>query len=107
MMHENGDALAAVWGLLVPVVALAAVLLCFLTALSNLEQGRMTRESASWRRPCAAPLWLLRRRGDLSPDLAYLEERYGLQIDTDRYTVYCDVFASNLMPDITVLENEP
>ena len=36
-----------------------------------------------------------------------MEERYGLQIDTDRYTVYYDVFASNLMPDITVLENEP
>ena len=45
--------------------------------------------------------------GIYPPDLAYMEERYGLQIDTDRYTVYYDVFASNLMPDITVLENEP
>ena len=39
--------------------------------------------------------------------IRYLEDHYGLQIDTDRYTVYYDVFASNLMPDITVLENEP
>ena len=38
MMHEKRG-LAAVRGLLVPVAA-AAVLLCFLTALSNLEQGR-------------------------------------------------------------------
>ena len=36
----------------------------------------------------------------------YLEEHYGIQIDESRYTVYYDIFGSNLMPDITVLENE-
>ena len=37
----------------------------------------------------------------------YLEEHYGIQVDRERYTVAYDVFASNLMPDITVLENMP
>ena len=84
MMHEKRG-LAAVRGLLVPVAA-AAVLLCFLTALSNLA--------------CYAA------EGIYPPDLAYLEEHYGIQIDESRYTVYYDIFGSNLMPDITVLENE-
>lgn len=36
--------------------------------------------------------------------LAYLEEHYGVQIDEERFTVSYVVFGSNLMPDITVLE---
>jgi hypothetical protein len=89
------------------VVALAAAL-CFFTALSNLEngrddQGRRQLEEALRRSAVAC----YAAEGIYPPDLAYMEERYGLQIDTDRYTVYYDVFASNLMPDITVLENEP
>lgn len=97
----------AVRALLLPVVALAATL-CFFTALSNLEngrddQGRRQLEEALRRSAVAC----YAAEGIYPPDLAYMEERYGLQIDTDRYTVYYDVFASNLMPDITVLENEP
>lgn len=44
--------------------------------------------------------------GVYPPTLDYLEEHYGLQVDRARYTVHYDVFAENLMPDITVLENE-
>ena len=42
--------------------------------------------------------------GVYPPDLAYLEEHYGVQIDEERFTVSYVVFGSNLMPDITVLE---
>ena len=45
--------------------------------------------------------------GVYPPTLSYLEEHYGLQIDEERYTVHYSAFAENLMPDITVLENEP
>ena len=43
--------------------------------------------------------------GIYPPNLEYLEEYYGLQIDETRYTVHYSAFAENLMPDITVLEN--
>ena len=33
----------------------------------------------------------------------YLEEHYGIVIDRDRYHVFYDGWASNVMPDITVL----
>ena len=35
--------------------------------------------------------------------LTYVEEYYGLQIDREKYTVFYEVFAENIMPEITVL----
>ena len=86
--------------------ALLAVLLVFLSALSNLNGGRHSEgreqlEEAVRRSAVAC----YAAEGIYPPDLAYLEEHYGLQVDRERYTVVYDVFASNLMPDITVLEN--
>ncbi len=105
-MRRKNTFWAAARALLLPVVAVVVVL-CFFTALSNLEsgqadEGRRQLEEALRRSAVAC----YAAEGIYPPDLTYLEERYGLQIDTDRYTVYYDVFASNLMPDITVLENE-
>lgn len=36
--------------------------------------------------------------------IAYIEERYGVYIDKSRYAVHYKVFASNVMPEITVLD---
>lgn len=36
--------------------------------------------------------------------LAYLEENYGVQINHARFIVSYEAFASNLLPDVTVLE---
>ena len=90
--------------LLVPAVLL--VLMMFMTALSNLESGRRSEgreqlEDAVRRAAVAC----YAAEGIYPPDLEYLEEHYGIQVDRDRYTVMYDVFASNLMPDVTVLEN--
>ena len=42
--------------------------------------------------------------GVYPPDLETLEERCGLQINRERYTVHYEIFAGNRMPEITVLE---
>ena len=34
----------------------------------------------------------------------YLRDHYGLRIDEDRFIIHYEVFASNIMPDITVIE---
>ncbi|MCI8659007.1 MAG: hypothetical protein HFG54_01995 [Lachnospiraceae bacterium] len=44
--------------------------------------------------------------GRYPPSVQYLEDHYGIQIDEDRYYVFYDGFASNLMPDITVIPAE-
>ena len=38
--------------------------------------------------------------------MEYLEENYGIQIDRERYYVFYEGFASNVMPDITVISAE-
>ena len=94
-------------GLLVPVIA-AAALLCFATALDSLDSGRAEEDlrqlEETLRRGCVA---CYAAEGVYPPDLEYLKEHYGLQVDENQYTVRYDVFAENLMPDITVLENMP
>ncbi len=44
--------------------------------------------------------------GRYPPSVEYLTENYGIQIDYDRYHVFYSGFASNVMPDITVLPAE-
>ena len=41
--------------------------------------------------------------GRYPPSVQYLEERYGIQIDEERYAVFYSGFASNVMPEITVV----
>lgn len=41
--------------------------------------------------------------GIYPPTLDYLTEHFGIQIQ-DKYIVHYEIFASNLMPEITVLE---
>ena len=90
--------------LLAPVGFLAAVL-WLVTAVSDLASGQdgeaLQQLEESLRRSAVA---CYAAEGVYPPDLAYLEEHYGVQIDEKRFVVYYDAFAYNMMPDITVLE---
>ena len=44
--------------------------------------------------------------GVYPPDLQYLKEHYGIQIDEDKYVVFYEVQGKNLMPSITVMESQ-
>lgn len=81
------------------------VLFGFITSVTSLEtdhaaedkqqlQAALTRAAVS----CYAA------EGEYPPDLTYLQDHYGIQINTDLYSVQYEYIASNLMPDITVLE---
>ena len=88
-------------------LVLVAGLLCFSTALKNLaagngEEGRFRLEESIRR----AAVTCYAVEGIYPPDLAYLQEHYGIQVNEDHYYVFYEVFGSNMMPDITVLERE-
>lgn len=90
-------------GVLAAVVILA-VLLWFFTAMGNLtrdsgDKGREQLETALRRSAVAC----YAAEGIYPPTLDYLTEHYGVQIG-EKYIVFYEIFASNLMPDITVLE---
>ena len=44
--------------------------------------------------------------GDYPPDLEYLAENYGLQLDKERYIYHYDMYASNILPDVRVFARE-
>lgn len=41
--------------------------------------------------------------GRYPPSVDYLEKNYGIQIDRKKYNVFYDGFASNVMPDISII----
>ena len=42
--------------------------------------------------------------GSYPDTVAYIEDRYGIHIDRTRYAVFYEIIASNLFPEITVIE---
>ncbi len=86
------------------VLAFLLVLAAFFALLrgtggSASEHGR--EQLAAAVRRAAATCYAV--EGRYPPSLSYLCEHYGVHIDEGNYTVRYEVFASNLMPDITVL----
>ena len=86
-------------------ILLLAVLTCFLLGLSRLdrnhrEEDRRLLEEAL----CRGAVACYAAEGIYPPNVEYMVEHYGLQIDSHRYVVSYTSFAENLMPDITVLE---
>ncbi len=87
-------------------VLLVLVLALFFHGLKNVteevsEQGRTKLEDAVRRAAVAC----YAAEGAYPPDVTYMIEHYGLSVDESRYIVHYDIFAENLMPDITVLDN--
>ena len=90
------------------ILLLLAVLLCFLMAISRLEQGanaegKQQVEDALRRTAVAC----YASEGFYPPNVDYMVQHYGLQYDEDAYRVHYEIFASNLMPEITVVERQP
>lgn len=44
--------------------------------------------------------------GHYPPDIAYLQQNYGLAVDTDQYVIHYQRTAANLLPDIAVFSKE-
>lgn len=80
------------------------VAIWFLSATDNIsagqqEAGRQQLETALRRAAVAC----YAAEGIYPPTVQYLADHYGIQIDREKYHVFYEVFAENLMPDITVL----
>lgn len=105
-MERKRKSRGALRWLLLPVAAVLA-LTVFAGALDSLRAGRSLEDRERLKRVlrqgCVSCYAV---EGRYPPDLAYLKEHYGLQINEESYTVVYDVFAPNLMPDITVLERK-
>ena len=89
-------------------ILLLAVALLFLGAVNRLEEGRRVegvRQLETALRRAAVSCYA--SEGFYPPDVAYMQEYYGLRFDEESYVVHYRLTASNWMPDITVLEKSP
>lgn len=85
----------------------AVIAVWFFTAVGGIrggsaQEGRRQLERALRRSVVAC----YAAEGRYPPDVAYLQAHYGVRIDESRYTVFYEVFAENLMPEIVVVEHE-
>lgn len=87
------------------IVLFAAIALFMLYGLQNAaESSRVEslRSTEDALRRAVVSCYAL--EGRYPPSVAYLQEQYGLQINADTYIVHYEIFAENIMPEITVLE---
>lgn len=93
-------------GLRFPLLMIVA-LTFFLTALFRLDAGQEEESRSRLEETLRlAAVACYANEGIYPPTVAYLQEHYGVQIDTERYAVFYNIFAENLMPDITVIERQ-
>ena len=92
--------------LLLPVICIGLAV-AFLTALTNLKDGNDAEAKKQLEEAIRrSVITCYTTEGRYPPDFAYVQEAYGIQVDETRYFVVYDVFAENLMPEITVLERD-
>ena len=91
-------------GLIGAIVAAAALLIIGL-AIFNMSADSRTKGREQLEKTVRRSVMAYYAEEGVYPEsIEELKERYGIQIDDERYAVYYDIFAANLMPDITVLE---
>lgn len=106
-MKQKTNKRRAYLPVLLAAIVILALLLWFFSALRHLgtghrQEGRSQLETALRRAAVAC----YAAEGIYPPSLDYLKQHYGVQIDENQYAVFYEVFADNLMPDITVLVKE-
>ncbi len=88
-----------------PAILMALVFALFLWALAGLENGQAAEEKKQLERALRlGAVSCYATDGQYPATLESLEERCGIRIDRGRYAVFYEVFAENLMPEITVVE---
>lgn len=90
---------------LVVILCLALAAGWFGMSVDRLEKGRQEEGkrilTESLRRTAVA---CYGAEGFYPPNVSYMQTHYGLQYDEARYQIHYEIFASNLMPNITVVE---
>ncbi len=90
--------------LLLSVSVFAVILLCFYLGVQSLSADTDRRQRDSLEEALNRGItYCYAVEGAYPESLDYLCSHYGLQIDEERYLVDYQVFASNLMPSITVI----
>ena len=82
----------------------SALFLLFLSGLSSISKTTQAQQQASLAAAIRrSAVHCYATEGAYPASLSYLKEHYGIRYDEKKYLVDYEVFASNLMPEITVI----
>lgn len=96
-----------IYGYLLSVAVMLALVGGFAMAVIHFSGKAGAREDEALRKAVArAAVQCYAIEGRYPPSVDYLEENYGIQIDRKKYNVFYDGFASNVMPEITIIPIE-
>lgn len=91
-------------GVVLPIVSFSALFLLFLSGLSSISKTTQAQQQASLAAAIRrSAVHCYATEGTYPASLSYLKEHYGIRYDEKKYLVDYEVFASNLMPEITVI----
>ncbi len=86
---------------------LAAAVFCMYIATVKMSRGQEAESLKQLENSIRkATMTCYATEGIYPPTIQYLKDNYGIQIDESRFTVFYEAFAKNMMPDITVMENQ-
>jgi len=90
---------------LLEVILLAAVLVFVLAGVQSVKTGSAAEGLAVTEKAIhRAMIQCYAIEGAYPPDVAYLEQNYGVLIDHEKYFVYYEAYGENIMPDVVVAE---
>ena len=98
---------SAALSFLLPIFIFAAVLTIVYLGLSGAAEGT-EREGVQLAQEAVtrAAVSCYAAEGRYPESYEYLRDNYDLAVNEDKYTVFYSVFASNIMPDITVVAKD-
>lgn len=105
MIHvEQTKQKKSLWNYLGSVLILVGCLFLFLMGTGNMaEKTEAEQMNVLTQAIQRASVQCYAIEGRYPSSVEYLEEHYGLTIDRDKYNVFYSGWASNIMPDITVI----
>ena len=90
-------------GYILSLAAMAAMVALFAAAVLNFSGRTGAREETLRKAVARASVQCYAIEGRYPPSVEYLEENYAVQINRKKYNVFYDGFASNVMPEITII----
>lgn len=92
-------------GLIIPVLIFICLLVFLSVGIRNVSAaGESESRDILQNAVLRATVQCYAIEGMYPPDIKYLEDNYGLVIDHNRFIVHYEVFAGNILPDITVID---
>ena len=104
MLRKRGNAVIETMKLLLGPTVVIGILCWVLAAVGRVEQGQQKENEKRVQDSIKkAVVNCYAIEGVYPATLEYVEEHYGLIVDRDRYDVFYEIFADNIMPEITVI----